>query len=586
MTGIFKPGMVINDQVELLKYREKGGQAEIWEVRNLTFTAHANLALKLHYTDWENRSDHDFQQRQIRLQAEIDLLGACKSAYIIAPHFLVGGKETSDGQDYALAGVVMDLASEGSLYSFYQSEKFKQLSAPERFYFMEHMARGLHAVQHYEIIHNDIKPANILVNNEAGHYRPRYADFGYAFKRGGPIVRAGTPGYMAPEIHLKTGDPSFESDIYSLGISFYEMLLGHHPLDQLLRNSDQMKALQGYYYTHEYIDSAPLRELDSPEMAKLIQRMCSRNPANRPTIEEVIEELEGLAREVKSRFTPRAEEAFPELAGRFRWSETVHAAFGESERIIFLKGARAELDPQYLSQRLAKERLFGYSIFRLLGASDYMLRIWRTDADQEGLDAVLRDYRAERGAYEVFTPLIRRPEISRTAAARLSSQAAVVTHLLQMAEADLSGPQLRTYRVAGLIAGETKTVLEAGKRRHAVRVICRLRTKWVLSDQLAQVIADKIYQTCRTTRGLKEVEVLANPGHDSHHAEFVLIGELDDFHRYGGILHEIEQLITGLAPDSLDEFRSLFEMDAVSLQESHDGRLLHELYRHRARRGR
>lgn len=587
MSSIFEPGMLINDRVELVKFREEGGQGEIWEVRDREFPTHKNLALKLHYTLWEKRGEREFQRREIRLKAEIDLIGEYKGTYIIAPHFLVGGLENVDGNEYAIAGVVMDLATEGSLLSFYQTDAFAKRNSHERVVFLEHLAKGLRVIQHHGIVHNDIKPANILINDEAGQYRPRYADFGYAFKRGDPVVWGGTYGYMAPEVFSKEAEPSFESDVYSLGMTFYEMLIRRHPLDDIMEQSDQMRAIRAHYNKHDFIDSGPLRELGGPALVKLILGMCSPSRTQRYTIEEVLQDLETIAREAKVRVTPLPEDTYPHLANRFRWSEAAHRAFGESERIIFLKGARALVDPTFLMERLARERLHGYSIFRLLGASDYLLRIWRSDADQEGLDSVLHAYKANRGGgFEVFTPSIRRPQSSRAAAAKLSSPAAVIALLLEMAESDTTAVQLQRFRSNGLFFGETKAVREKGKRRDAVRVICRLRTKAALNAQLAEVIADKIYETCQRTRGLKQIEVLANRGDEGHQAEFILIGELDDFHRYGGILQQVEQLVADLTTDGIEEFRSLFEMDATSFHESHDGRLLHELYRHRTRRGR
>ena len=102
-----------------------------------------------------------------------------------------------------------------------------------------------HAVQHAHqkgIIHRDIKPSNVLVAVQDEKPMPKVIDFGVAkatqhrltertlFTEQGQLI--GTPGYMSPEQAEMTAlDIDTRTDIYSLGVLLYELLVGAMPFD-------------------------------------------------------------------------------------------------------------------------------------------------------------------------------------------------------------------------------------------------------------------------------------------------------------------------------------------------------------------
>ncbi len=140
---------------------------------------------------------------------------------------------TEAGQPY----FVMELVSGAPLSEFADAHR---LTIPER---LRLFVQTCHAVQHAHqkgIIHRDIKPSNVLVTEADGGPQCKVIDFGIAKATEGADaahltmtgLTLGTPAYMSPE--QGTGsrlDVDTRSDIYSLGVTLYQLLAGVLPFD-------------------------------------------------------------------------------------------------------------------------------------------------------------------------------------------------------------------------------------------------------------------------------------------------------------------------------------------------------------------
>jgi serine/threonine protein kinase/tetratricopeptide (TPR) repeat protein len=117
-----------------------------------------------------------------------------------------------------------------------------RLSIPERLELFTQVCEGVRHAHQKAVIHRDLKPSNILVAEVDGKATPKIIDFGVAkalsqkltahtmFTRVGALI--GTPEYMSPEQALSSGeDIDIRTDVYSLGIIFYELLAGAPPLE-------------------------------------------------------------------------------------------------------------------------------------------------------------------------------------------------------------------------------------------------------------------------------------------------------------------------------------------------------------------
>ncbi len=116
----------------------------------------------------------------------------------------------------------------------------KKLGIRQRVELFIKVCEGVQHAHEKAIIHRDLKPANILIVEVDGHPQPRIIDFGIA-KPAFPTADAalltqqgglvGTPGYMSPEQAQLGEDVDTRSDVYSLGVTLYELLTGSLPFD-------------------------------------------------------------------------------------------------------------------------------------------------------------------------------------------------------------------------------------------------------------------------------------------------------------------------------------------------------------------
>ncbi|MFO0790753.1 MAG: serine/threonine-protein kinase [Pirellulales bacterium] len=156
----------------------------------------------------------------------------------------------------------------------------EQLPVPLALWIARQTADGLAALHETAgVIHTDVKPANIFVS-PTGH--TTLIDFGFvqtATEASHWATRplAGTLAYMAPEMITSTLAAGPRSDIYSLGVTLYEMLTGHRPWE-----TDDAAELATLHREARPTDIRVLRPEVPEAVADLVLSMLAKDPLRRP----------------------------------------------------------------------------------------------------------------------------------------------------------------------------------------------------------------------------------------------------------------------------------------------------------------
>ncbi len=204
----FEPGTLLASRYRIISRLGKGGMGEVFRaddimlgqpvaLKFLSESATGNLSLLTRFYD------------EVRIARQITHANVCR-VYDIGE---------VQGQPY-LSMEYIDGEDLGSLL-----RRIGRLPADKATEFARKMCAGLAAAHKQGVLHRDLKPANVMID---GRGELHIMDFGLAAvatQLQGAEVRNGTPAYMAPE-QLEGREVSAQSDIYALGLIFYEMFTG------------------------------------------------------------------------------------------------------------------------------------------------------------------------------------------------------------------------------------------------------------------------------------------------------------------------------------------------------------------------
>ena len=210
---MIQSGTILNGRYEILEHIGSGGMADVYRAR--CHKENRFVAVKILRQEYND--DEAFVRKFIR--------EAQSTAELHHPNLV----DIYDaGNENGIHYIVMELAEGMTLKRYIR--RYGRLSARETVDFAIQIAGAISVAHKNGIVHRDIKPQNILVSDRGVI---KVTDFGIAKAATGDTVSANTMGsvrYLSPE-QARGGYSDSRSDIYSLGITIYEMATGRVPFD-------------------------------------------------------------------------------------------------------------------------------------------------------------------------------------------------------------------------------------------------------------------------------------------------------------------------------------------------------------------
>ncbi|HEY8175070.1 MAG TPA: serine/threonine-protein kinase [Gemmatimonadaceae bacterium] len=226
-------------------------------------------------------------------------------ARMVHPHIL---SLHDSGESEGFVYYVMPFIDGGSLRDRMQQEG--RMSAERAIEIAAPIADALSYAHHLGVLHRDIKPENVLF----AQAHPIVADFGIAkavssATSGAQLTRTGislgTPGYMSPEQAAGFADVDARTDVYSLAILVYEMIVGEIPGRWVTEESTRAGRFVDCAASHKN----SLNNAGSVVEGALVRALALRPDQRTATPAKFIEELRGQAQGVRRKYRPEEIEA-------------------------------------------------------------------------------------------------------------------------------------------------------------------------------------------------------------------------------------------------------------------------------------
>jgi len=271
---IFKPGQKIEDYI-IEKKIGKGGMAELFLAKDRILGKRVVIkVLTPHFT--KIKAFHKQFLREAKIQANLD------NPHIVQIFRIFKYQNKPCLIMQHIKGTDLDRVIKRAIAIRKRKGEKGALSIERAVHIFLQVLEGVGFVHRYGIIHGDIKPSNILMDEQG---IARIADFGLSYltppekDKNEKILQGGTPYYMSPE-QIFNEPVDSRSDIYSLGVTFLHMLTGKFP------TGDKRKLMEFIEFHMEGSMDQPKQILDEceeiqPQIREAILKALDGAPNNR-----------------------------------------------------------------------------------------------------------------------------------------------------------------------------------------------------------------------------------------------------------------------------------------------------------------
>lgn len=267
-------GKILNDRYKIIELIGRGGMAYVYKAQDLKLNRYVAVKiLREEYTENE--------QFIKKFDRESQAAAGLSDPNIVSVYDV--------GVDHDVYFIVMEYV-DGITLKQYLTQK-GSLDYEEATNFIIDIAEALKCAHDHGIIHRDIKPQNIMLTSDL---TPKVTDFGIARAISSATITMtnqtmGSVHYISPE-QARGGFVDARSDLYSLGIMYYELLTGELPFDDDNSVSIAIKHIQE--------DITPPNQINPTipqSVSDVVVRLCQKKPEDRyQNCDELIEDLDQI----------------------------------------------------------------------------------------------------------------------------------------------------------------------------------------------------------------------------------------------------------------------------------------------------
>ena len=266
---MIKIGMVIGDRYEILESIGAGGMSDVYKAKDRKL----NRFVALKVLKKEFSENKEFVSK---FRTEAQAAAGLEHQNIVNVYDV--------GEENGIYYIVMELVEGITLKRYI--EKKQRLSVKESVSIAIQISMGLEAAHNNGIVHRDIKPQNIMISKDG---KVKVTDFGIAKATSSNTITSNVMGsvhYASPE-QARGGFSDAKSDVYSLGITLFEMLTGRVPFNGETAVAIAIMQIQNEMPSpRKYVPEIPV------SVEQIVLKCCQKSPDRRyQNMGELVEDL-------------------------------------------------------------------------------------------------------------------------------------------------------------------------------------------------------------------------------------------------------------------------------------------------------